>query len=308
MKITKEKSIIIGFIGTGVMGKAMAKNLMQDNHNVNVYTRTKERAMDLIDLGAIWKNSVQELVIDSDVIISMVGSPKDVKKIYFNETGILKNAKKNTLLIDMTTSKPSLAKRISETASAKNLLALDAPVSGGENAAKQATLSIMAGGTKSAYERAIPLLKAMGKKVVYMGSAGSGQFTKMCNQMAMANNVVGVCEAIILAKKSGMDPKCVIDTMYAGTSNSWVMENLAYKMIEGDFRPGFYVKHLVKDLTIALESAKELNASAPGLELCLSLFRELEGMGEGSNGTRVLVKLYENKSEQMQSVYKGISD
>ena len=291
-----EKNEIIGFIGTGVMGKAMAENLMESGYSVIVYTRNKEKADNLLNQGATWKNSVRELASASNVIISMVGSPKDVEEIYFSETGILENAKQGTLLIDMTTSKPSLAKRIFQAAQPKNLLTLDAPVSGGENGAKQGTLSIMAGGTEEAYKRSLPILKAMGKKIIYKGTAGSGQFTKMCNQTAMATNMIGVCEAIILAEKSGLDSKSVIDMMSAGTSNSWVMENLAYKMIEGDFKPGFYVKHLIKDLTIALESAQELNAYTPGLELCLKLFKELEDMGEGDNGTRVLLKLYETKS------------
>ncbi|MFD1040577.1 NAD(P)-dependent oxidoreductase [Virgibacillus byunsanensis] len=297
IKIVKEKNKIIGFIGTGVMGNAMAKNLLKIGYSVIVYTRTKEKAENLLNLGAIWKNSIQELVSTSDVIISMVGSPKDVEEVYFSDSGILENAKQGTLLIDMTTSKPSLAKRIFQAAHSKKLLTLDAPVSGGENGAKQGTLSIMTGGTEEAYKQSLPILEAMGKNIIYKGKAGSGQFTKMCNQMAMANNMMGVCEAIILAEKSGMDPKSVIDTMSVGTSNSWVMGNLAYKMIEGDFTPGFYVKHLIKDLTIALESAQELNVAAPGLELCLRLFKELEGMGEGDNGTRALIKLYKIKSK-----------
>ena len=278
------------------MGKGMATNLLKAGYKLNIHTRTKEKANELFKLGAVWRNSIKELVQESNVIITMVGSPKDVEDIYFSEAGILENAKRDTFLIDMTTSKPSLAKRLYQSALTKNLLSLDAPVSGGEKGAKQGKLTIMVGGDKSTYHQCLSIFNSMGKNIVYKGLAGSGQYTKMCNQMAMAANMLGVCEAIIFAKKAGMDPRKVIKTISNGTSSSWVIENLALQMIDGDYRPGFYVKHLVKDLEIALESAQEMNIFTPNLELSLSLFRELADMGEGNNGTRILMKLYEMKS------------
>ncbi|MFD1778934.1 NAD(P)-dependent oxidoreductase [Fredinandcohnia salidurans] len=294
-EIEIKSSIVIGFIGIGVMGSAMAKNLLLSGYKLNIYTRSKEKASELIKLGAIWRESVREVTLDSDVIITMVGLPSDVENLYLKKDGIIEAAKRDTLVIDMTTSKPSLAKMIFQKALLKGILALDAPVSGGEDGAKNGSLTIMVGGSEVDFHKALPILETMGKNIYYEGTAGAGQYTKICNQVAMANNMVGLCESIILSKKAGLDPKGILRTLTKGTSNSWVMENLAHKMIEGDFKPGFYVKHLIKDLTIAYETFKEMNVDAPGLKLSLSLFKQLADMGEENNGTRALIKVYETE-------------
>lgn len=290
--IVKENKTI-GFIGTGVMGRGMVSNLINANYTVNIYTRTKEKSSELVQLGAQWKNNIADLTKDSDIIITMVGNPIDVEEVYFSEKGIFNNAEKEMIFIDMTTSKPSLAKRIYEEALTNKGYALDAPVSGGENGAKKGLLTIMVGGDESIYNKVLPVLHELGQEIVLMGNAGSGQYTKMCNQIGMAANMIGVCEAIISAKRAGMDPKHVIQTISSGSSSSWVMKNLANQMIDGNYEPGFYVKHLIKDLRIALETAQEMDISTPGLELSLSLFEQLSDMGEEDNGTRAIMKLYD---------------
>lgn len=290
--ITKE-SKVIGFIGTGVMGKGMITNLIHANYTVNIYTRTKEKASSLVQIGAHWKDSIAELTKSSDVVITMIGTPADVEDVYFGEEGILKNANEGMFFIDMTTSKPSLAKKITEEALRKKGYALDAPVSGGETGANNGMLTIMVGGDEEAYNTMLPILSVLGEKIVLMGQAGSGQYAKMCNQIAMAANMIGVCESITCAKKSGMDTRHIIDTISTGSSSSWVMNNLAHQMMDGDYKPGFYVKHLIKDLTIAQETAKELDISTPSLDVSLSLFKQLADIGEENNGTRAIMKLYE---------------
>ncbi len=286
----------IGFVGVGIMGSQMANRLIEKEYLVNVFTRTREKAVDLLDNGAVWKDSVKQLAEESDVIFTMVGIPEDVEEIYFGQDGILENSKSGTLLIDMTTSKPSLAKRIAEVAEKNRLISLDGPVSGGVEGAEKGTLTIMVGGSRKGFERALPILQQLGRKIVHTGQAGSGQLTKACNQLAMANQMVGVCEVIVLAKKAGLDPESVIDLISTGTAQSWVMENLAYKMIKGDYRPGFQVKHLVKDLKIAKDVVG--NTETPSLDLSLALFEELERSGEGENGTRVIMKMFESGFEQ----------
>lgn len=282
----------IGFIGTGVMGKSMALHLLRAGHDLHVYTRTKAKADSLIDAGATWHDSVIELAHAVDVAITIVGYPSDVEEIYFGPNGLIENAKPNTLLIDMTTSKPKLAERIAEAAKQKQLMALDAPVSGGDIGAKNGTLAIMVGGEKQAYQLALPLLKMMGEKIVYQGPAGSGQHTKMCNQITIATNMIGVSEAIAYARKAGLDPNLVLESISTGAASSWSLSNLAPRIIAGDFKPGFYVKHFIKDMTIALETAEEMGLATPGLKLALSLYQELAEAGEEDSGTQALIKLF----------------
>ena len=282
---------VIGFIGIGVMGKSMANHIMDSGYSLLVYNRTKSKADDLVEKGAIWKDTVAQVAKDADVIITMVGYPKDVEEVYFGDSGIINNAKPGTYLIDMTTSEPSLAKKIYEEAKSKGLYSLDAPVSGGDVGAKNAALTIMVGGDKEDFNFAFPIFEIMGKNIVLQGSAGAGQHTKMCNQIAIASNMIGVSEAMVYAKRAGLDAETVLKSISAGAAESWSLSNLAPRMIKGDFEPGFYVKHFVKDMNIALNEAKEMDLNTPGLQLSKYLYDELVEDHKENKGTQVLYEL-----------------
>ncbi len=283
----------VGFIGLGVMGKSMAGHILKAGYDVHVYTRTKKTAEEIVSKGAVWEESVMALSKKSRAIITMVGYPSDVEQVYFGEDGILNHAEKGSLVIDMTTSSPDLAVKIQEKASRLGIDALDAPVSGGDLGARNATLSIMAGGDKAAFERALPFFDIIGKNIVLQGGAGSGQHTKMANQIAIAAGMVAVCESIAYAKKAGLDPETVLKSIGAGAAASWSLNNLGPRMIAGNFEPGFYVKHFIKDMRIAVESSKRLGLQAPGLDLALSLYDKLARMGHEDKGTQALFKLFE---------------
>jgi 3-hydroxyisobutyrate dehydrogenase len=282
----------IGFIGTGVMGGGMVRNLLKAGYSVNIYNRTKAKAEPLIQEGAVWKDSVSALTKSSDVIITIVGYPKDVEAVYLGENGILANAKEGSVVIDMTTSSPLLAQKIYEEAKAKGIAALDAPVSGGDVGAKNGTLSIMVGGDEAAFQRVRPIFEAMGKNIVYQGKAGSGQHTKMANQIAIASNMLGVCEALAYGERAGLDMEKMLQSISTGAAGSFSLSNLGPRMLKGDFAPGFYVKHFIKDMTIALESAKQMGLLTPGLALAKERYEELAAMGEENSGTQALYKLY----------------
>lgn len=283
----------IGFIGTGVMGKSMINNLLSASYNVNIYTRTKEKAASLLHQGAVWKQSVASLARDADIIITMVGYPTDVEEVYFGTNGIIENAKPETCIIDMTTSSPALAEEIFTKASKNQLRALDAPVSGGDIGAQNGTLAIMVGGDEEVFHQVLPVFKVLGENIIWHGSAGAGQHAKLANQMTIASNMIGVCEAIVYAKKAGLDPVRVLDSITTGAAGSWSLSNLAPRMIKGDFSPGFFVKHFIKDMTIALESAQEMGIMTPGLSLSLDMYKELANMGESDSGTQALIKYFD---------------
>ncbi|GAB6156415.1 NAD(P)-dependent oxidoreductase [Desulfosporosinus burensis] len=283
---------VIGFIGTGVMGKSMVGHLLKAGYQVVVYNRTKASAEELIQKGAIWQDTVADLAAQSNVIISMVGYPKDVEEVYLGVDGIINHAKSGTYLVDMTTSDPELANKIYEEAKAKGMYALDAPVSGGDIGAKEARLAIMVGGDEEVYNAIVPIFKIVGKNIILQGKAGSGQHTKMCNQIAIASNMVGVCEAMAYAQKSGLDPEIVLKSIESGAAGSFSLTNLAPRMLANNFAPGFYVKHFIKDMTIALESARKMGLITPGLELAKSMYEQLAELGEEDSGTQVLYKMY----------------
>ncbi|WP_249872689.1 NAD(P)-dependent oxidoreductase [Oceanobacillus saliphilus] len=283
----------IGFIGTGVMGKSMARNLMNAGYPVNVYTRTKEKSQELLDNGAKWMESVAELASNSTVIITMVGYPSDVEEVYYGEDGILEHAKAGSYTVDMTTSKPSLAKEIYKKAKEKEINALDAPVSGGDIGAKTGKLAIMVGGNEEAFANLLPLFEVIGENIILQGEAGAGQHTKMANQITIASNMIGVCESIVYAKKAGLNPESVLKSITTGAAASFSLSKLGPRMLQRDFAPGFYVKHFIKDMTIAIESAEELGLSTPGLSLSLKLYKELAEKGEQDSGTQALIKLFE---------------
>lgn len=291
MEFNKENQQI-GFVGTGVMGRSMVKNLLNAGYAVSVYNRTKASAEELFALGAQWVDSVAELAKQSDVVITIVGYPKDVEEVYLSEGGLIPNAKPGSVLIDMTTSSPLLAKRIAIAGKANGIATLDAPVSGGDVGARNGTLVIMVGGEEDAFDGVKPIFEAMGKNIILQGPAGAGQYTKMSNQITIAAGMVGVCEAIAYAKNAGLDPTRVLDSIAGGAAGSWSLSNLGPRMIAGNFEPGFYVKHFIKDMNIALESAKEMGLMTPGLELAKSLYEQLAAGGEENSGTHALFKLY----------------
>lgn len=282
----------VGFIGIGVMGKSMAEHIRQAGYELHVYTRTAAKADELVRNGAVWHETPADLAAACDAIITMVGYPKDVEELYLGERGLIAHAKAGAYLIDMTTSSPILAKRIREAAARNGLHALDAPVSGGDIGARERRLSIMVGGDPEPFEAALPLLKLMGANIVRQGGAGAGQHTKMCNQIAIASNMLGVCEAIAYAEAAGLDPDTVLGSIESGAAGSWSLSNLAPRIIAGNFEPGFYVKHFIKDMGIALEAAKEMGLDTPGLKLAESLYRQLAEKGYAEKGTQALYKLW----------------
>ena len=289
--ILDDNNAVIGFIGVGVMGKSMAANLIRSGYEVHVYNRTKGKASELIDLGAKYHETATDLATEVNVIITMVGYPHDVEEIFLGEQGIIFHAKPNTYLIDMTTSSPSLAQKIYEEARRKQLFALDAPVSGGDIGAREARLSIMVGGDQEVFEAALPIFQAMGTQIVFQGKAGAGQYTKMCNQIAIASNMVGVCEALAYAKKAGLDLFTVLKSIESGAAGSWSLSNLGPKIINTNFEPGFYVKHFIKDMRIALQSAEDMKLEMPGVSLAKSLYEQLAELGGENNGTQALFKV-----------------
>lgn len=284
----------IGFIGLGVMGKSMASNLLKAGYSLTVYNRTVAKAASLIEQGAVLKATPREVAESASILITMVGYPQDVEAIYFGSAGLLESAAPDSFLVDMTTSSPALAKRIAQAAAEKGLRALDAPVSGGDVGAREGKLAIMVGGAEEDFDALRPLFNALGSTIRLLGPAGSGQYTKMCNQIAIASNMLGVCEAVVYAKNAGLDPTAVLDVITGGAAGSWSLSNLAPRMLKGDFAPGFYVKHFIKDMKIALESAAEMGLQLPGLALAERLYEQLAAAGCENEGTQALCKLIES--------------
>ncbi|MBC2317004.1 NAD(P)-dependent oxidoreductase [Listeria booriae] len=283
----------IGFIGVGVMGASMVRNLMAAGFEVHIYTRTKSKAESVIQEGAIWHETPQDLASQVDVLITMVGYPTDVEKLYLAEDGLLTTLRSGAIAIDMTTSSPNLAKQIAEEGRALNIAVLDAPVSGGDIGAKNGTLTIMVGGEQEAFEAAEPVLNAMGQSVILQGAAGAGQHTKMVNQIAIASNMIGVTEALCYAKKAGLDPEKVLASISGGAAGSWSLSNLIPRVLQDDFAPGFFIKHFIKDMRIALDEAKQMNLELPGLALAEQMYQQLADAGFAENGTQALIKHYE---------------
>lgn len=281
----------VGFIGTGVMGSSMARHLQAAGFEVTVYNRTKAKAQPLLEEGMQWSDTPAELAASVDAVISIVGYPKDVEEVYLGDKGVL-STKQGGIIIDMTTSSPKLAKKIYEAAKDKGVSSLDAPVSGGDLGAKNATLAIMVGGDEEAFKAAKPLFEAMGKTINYFGPAGSGQYTKMSNQIAIAAGMLGVAESLAYARKMGLDPQKVLETIETGAAGSWSLSNLGRRMIKGDYAPGFYIKHFIKDMRIAIESAEEAGLELPGLLKTKELYDMLSAKGMDDNGTQAIIKWY----------------
>ena len=279
----------IGWIGTGVMGRWMCHHLMDIGYSATVYNRTKEKAQPLLDAGATWADSSSEVAANSDIIFTIVGFPPDVREVYLGENGILKGTKAGDIIVDMTTTEPSLAQEIYEEAKAQGVSAVDAPVSGGDVGAREARLSIMVGGDADAVGTIMPLFEAMGKNIVHQGGAGAGQHTKMCNQITISGTMIGVCEALLYGYKAGLDLETMLSSISGGAAACWSLDNLAPRVLQRNFDPGFFVEHFIKDMSIALDEAKKMNLSLPGLALVHQLYLAVEAQGHGRLGTQALM-------------------
>jgi 3-hydroxyisobutyrate dehydrogenase len=286
----------IGWIGTGLMGNPMVKHLLRAGYQVNVHNRTKAKAEDLIAMGCAWFDTPAQLAASSEVVLTIIGSPKEVEECYFADQGLLKGIKPGAVLIDMTTTKPSLAVKISEAAAGIGVAFIDAPVSGGQLGAINGALSIMIGGKKEVVETVLPLFAAFGKHLVYQGPAGAGQHTKMCNQITIAGTLIGVCEGLIYGLKAGLNLNTLLESITKGAAGCWSLDVLAPKIVKGDYSPGFTVDNFVKDLTIALEEAEAMHLSLPGLALVKQLYLSIQAMDKGAAGNQALYLALEKLS------------
>lgn len=282
----------IAFIGTGVMGAAMAGHLMDGGHDLIVYNRTKSKTDDLVARGASYAQSPKLAAEKADFVITIVGYPKDVREVYFGTEGIFQNELSGKILIDMTTTEPTLAKEIYTEAAKKEASALDAPVSGGDLGAKKATLTIMVGGDETAYDKAYPLFEAMGKTITLQGPAGSGQHTKMANQICIAGTMTGMTELLVYAQKAGLDLEKVLTTVGGGSGATWSLANYAPRILREDYSAGFFVKHFIKDLGIALAEAQKMGLELPATAQAKKLYDQLADKGFENDGTQALIKLW----------------
>jgi 3-hydroxyisobutyrate dehydrogenase len=278
------------------MGLSMCGHLQAKGYPTTIYSRTKSRAQSLLDKGAKWADTPAAVAAASDIIFTIVGLPSDVREVYFGDNGILSGGRKGAITVDMTTTEPSLAREIYDSAKAKGISAIDAPVSGGDVGAKAATLSIMVGGDKDAVDKVMPLFQAMGKNIVHQGGAGNGQHTKMCNQIVLAGTIIGVCESLLYGYKAGLDLETMLSSVSKGAAQCWILDNLAPKMVKRNFDPGFFVEHFEKDLGIVLDESKRMGISMPGLALVRQFYVALKAQGHGRLGYHALLLTLEQLS------------
>jgi 3-hydroxyisobutyrate dehydrogenase len=283
----------IGWIGTGVMGNPMCGHIMDGGYDVAVYTRTRSRAENLLARGAVWKENPREVAEDADIVFTLVAYPRDVEEVILGGEGALAGLKKGGIVVDMTTSSPALAERISAEAEKRGAGAIDAPVSGGDVGAKQGTLAVMCGGTRKDFDRVSPLLALMGKNVVLMGGPGRGQHTKMSNQIHIATTMIGTVECLLYAWKAGLDLDQVIGVVGSGAAASWSLNNLGPRIVRRNFDPGFFIDHFIKDMGIALDEAKRMDLSLPGLALAHQFYVAARAEGFGKEGTHALARVFE---------------
>ncbi len=287
-KITK-----IGFIGTGIMGNPMCAHLLNSNYELYIFNRSKEKALNLIELGAHWCANPKNVALKSDLVITIVGFPKDVTQVYFGSNGIFEGIKPSSILVDMTTSEPQIAMEIYEKAKEKNAFSLDAPVSGGQKGAIEGKLAIMVGGQRDIFDQILPVFEILGDNVAYMGKAGAGQHTKMSNQILIASTMIGVVESLLYAYKAGINLDDIINVIGKGAAASWSINNLGKQIACKNFDPGFYIKHFIKDMGIALQEAKNMHISLPGLSLAFKFYMSAKAMGFENLGTQGLYKVFE---------------
>ncbi|MCB2146198.1 MAG: NAD(P)-dependent oxidoreductase [Deltaproteobacteria bacterium] len=281
----------IGWIGTGVMGASMCGHLLNAGHRLTVFSRTRDKALMLLEKGAAWADTPKVVAQNSDIVFTMVGFPDDVREVILGDEGVMAGAKTGDTVVDMTTSSPDLARSIHYECAKKGVKALDAPVSGGDVGAREATLAIMVGGDQPVFEAVKPLFEIMGKTIALMGGAGSGQHTKMTNQILIAGTMIGVVESLLYAQRAGMDAHQVIDVIGKGAASSWSINTLGRRIADGDFNPGFYIKHFVKDMGIALEEARHIHLSLPGLALVHQFYVAAMAMGWENLGTQGLFQV-----------------
>ena len=279
----------IGWIGTGVMGNSMFGHLLSAGYKGAVFNRTKSKAQPSIEKGADWKENPGLVAGSSDIIFTIVGFPDDVRQVYFAENGLIEGLSEGKIVVDMTTTSPSLAIEIYNAVKLKGASAIDAPVSGGDVGARNATLSIMAGGDNKIFEKLIPVFEIMGKKISYTGNAGTGQHTKMANQITIASTMIGVCESLIYGMKAGLNPDSMLEAISGGAAACWTLNNLAPRIVKNDYEPGFYVTHFIKDMGIALDEAKRMGIVLPGLALVHQLYLSVKAKGYGMKGTQALM-------------------
>jgi 3-hydroxyisobutyrate dehydrogenase len=278
----------LGWIGTGVMGQSMCSHLIAKGFAMTVFNRSRAKAQPLLDRGAAWGSSPRQVAEKSDVVFAIVGFPRDVREVFLGTDGALAGSNSGNILVDMTTSEPSLAAEIYEAAKAKGVFAVDAPVSGGDVGAREARLSIMIGGDKEVVDALGPCWEAMGKTIIHQGPAGAGQHTKMVNQILIATNMIGVCEALLYGYKAGLDLPTVLQSVAPGAAGSWSLSNLGPRIIANNFDPGFFVEHFIKDMGIALAESKAMGLSLPGLALANQLYVAVKSQGHGRDGTHSL--------------------
>lgn len=283
----------VGFVGLGIMGASMAARLAAAGYPLHVYNRTRAKAEPLIEAGATWHATPKALAEASDVVISIVGMPDDVRALYLGDDGLIANARRDAVLIDMTTSSPQLAEELAAHAAVRGVQMLDAPVSGGDVGAREGRLSIMVGGAADVLARVEPMLRCLGTNIVLQGGPGSGQHTKLCNQIVIASTMLGVCEGLAYAQSAGLDPQTVLSAIGGGAAGGFQLNNLGPRIAKGDFAPGFFIEHFIKDMRIAHEEAAHMGRELPGLELVRSLYQKLAEQGFTRNGTQALFKLYE---------------
>jgi 3-hydroxyisobutyrate dehydrogenase len=270
------------------MGASMCGHLLDAGHPVTLFTRTREKAQALLDRGATWAASPRDAAAQADVVFTMVGFPADVREVYFGDAGVLVAARTGLQLVDMTTTSPTLAKEIDAAARAKGASSLDAPVSGGDVGARNATLSIMVGGDTAAFDAALPLLQRLGKTIIHEGPAGAGQHTKLCNQIVIAGTMIGVCESLLYGRRAGLDLETMLQAIRGGAAACWALDNLAPRVLKGNFEPGFFVDHFVKDMGLALDEAERMKLQLPGLTLVRAIYVRAQQLGYGRKGTQAL--------------------
>lgn len=286
----------IGWIGTGVMGASMCQHLQAAHYRLTLYTRNRNKASAILAKGATWADSPRAVAEQTDIVITMVGFPQDVRQVYFGEQGVLAGTGAGMVLIDMTTTEPSLSQEIAQAAHARDAYAIDAPVSGGDIGARNATLSIMVGGNTSAAQSVMPLLEKLGKKIVHQGDAGAGQHAKLCNQIVIAGTMVGVCESLLYGYRAGLDVPRMLESIRGGAAACWTLDNLAPRIVDRNFDPGFFVDHFVKDMGIALDEARRRQLTLPGLSLAHQLYEKVQALGHGRSGTHALMLALEDLS------------
>ena len=288
----------VGWIGTGVMGAPLCRHVQQARYRVTLSTRTRAKAVPILAAGATWADSPRAVAEDTDVVFTMVGFPHDVRAVYFGEQGLLAGTRPGMIVVDMTTTEPSLAREIEVAAEARGVWSIDAPVSGGDVGAKNASLSIMVGGRREAVQAVMPILELFGKRIVHHGEPGLGQQAKLCNQITIAGTMIGVCEGLLYSARAGLEPARLLESISGGAAGCWTLEHLAPRIQRRDFAAGFFVDHFLKDMAIALEESRRMGLSLPGLDLVHRLYQTVQELGHGRSGTHALILALEHLSRQ----------